>query len=694
MKSKIFSASLLWETMKKQIWLFALILLGFLLVYPLRTFQAFDQWKIFMQLSPKDIMVQLDDFICSGLGMYGLAILTAAALANGIFGFWWLHSRQKTDFYHSLPVKRETLFWTQTLVGSLLYLVPEILATLLVLIICASQGYFTMGIVAAAAVIVGLHFLIYLLVYGLTILAMVLTGTTFVGILGAVGFLTYLPAVTYLAEGYQEKFWVTYMGYDYLDRFLNLLPVRYGSPVTWCANLLWRMESGRRIAGAEILGGAVLCVLLFLLALWIYRKRPSESAGKPMVFSGFGKAVKFLVEVPGALLVGILAYQIAPSGSRLIWFAAGLVLGLLLIHGVMEIIYQMDFRTFFRHRLELGIEAVLVAGIVVFFAADLPGFDTYLPGKDELAYVSFATQSLTGQDQVILEKNEYGELEARYQYGLEEGRMQLAPDEEIYTLIEQIRTNAQKFSWKEDTEESDLEYFELLYHLDNGKNVYRRYSVRMNEELHDRMNALWNRQDFRDGIYSDWEDKKAYLVGIRLESAEDMQEVYTLDDAGKEEFLDAMREDIRDADERTYLEQPVGRLYFDYGDPDSYQMNVGSDSYLLYPGFSRVMRLLKEKDARVVTDLSAENIQKVMVIGYGGEYYGEEGGEAREMEYTEKEEFAPLLSHLVSSSYYSFQLPEQEPGYSVEVTRKNSQGEEIIEYYGFEKGYVPEMLKE
>ena len=92
--------------MKKQIWLFALIFLAFAFVYPLELFHSFDQWKHYMDLTSAEIMERLLLYIQYSLGNSGLAILTGAALANGIFGFSWLHSRQKTDFYHSLSSEK------------------------------------------------------------------------------------------------------------------------------------------------------------------------------------------------------------------------------------------------------------------------------------------------------------------------------------------------------------------------------------------------------------------------------------------------------------------------------------------------------------------------------------------------------------------------------------------------------------
>ena len=699
MKSKILSASLIWENMKKQIWLFALIFLAFAFVYPLELFHSFDQWKHYMDLTSAEIMERLLLYIQYSQGNSGLAILTGAALANGIFGFSWLHSRQKTDFYHSLPLRRESLFCNQTVIGILFYLVPEIAAALLGLCICASQGYFTLEIAGTMAGMVALHLLVYLLIYLLVVLAMLLTGNLLVGILGAAGFLVYFPGITYLLEGYKETFFVTHVGsMDGGLSILNMPLVRYGSPLGWYEKIMRDLNAGEAASAAEIIGAVIVCVVLYLLSIWIYKKRSSESTGKAMVFTGFGKVVKFLVEIPASLLVGLLAYQMAPvGGGGLVWFICGLVIGLVLSHSVMEIIYQQDFRKFFRHRLELGIEAVLTAGIVLVFALDITGYDSYLPSQDELAYVSLNQNSLTSENQVILSRDEKNDtLNIQYLYDLPDGGMELQPDEQIYDLLQQFQANREKFQWKEQQidEEQDIQYIEVMYKLKNGKSVYRNYRVAMDQELQEDMNALWNRVDFRDGMYLDWENKKDYLLSVQWESVDDLQEMSSVGEQGGQEFMDALKKDIENADMNTYMEYPVGKIYFNYGDTKGESKNppvAATDVYLIYPGFSNVLALLEEKDARVVTSLADENIESVAVHKYGRDSEGLY--EESRTEYTSKEDIENLLPYLVYNNYWSFQLPEKDTDYDVEVTRRNSEGTVITSYFTFEKGNVPEEFQ-
>ena len=51
-------------------------------------------------------------------------VTVCGALICAVSGFGYLFSKKKVDFFHSLPVKRETLFAVRYINGVLIYLVP------------------------------------------------------------------------------------------------------------------------------------------------------------------------------------------------------------------------------------------------------------------------------------------------------------------------------------------------------------------------------------------------------------------------------------------------------------------------------------------------------------------------------------------------------------------------------------------
>ena len=68
-------------------------------------------------------------------------IILGAVIA-GTAVFYYLHNRQRTDFYHSLPLSRTKLFTINYTAGALLVLLPYVINILFTLIVVAANGYF------------------------------------------------------------------------------------------------------------------------------------------------------------------------------------------------------------------------------------------------------------------------------------------------------------------------------------------------------------------------------------------------------------------------------------------------------------------------------------------------------------------------------------------------------------------------
>ena len=66
--------------------------------------------------------------------MFLLFFVVIAAFCLGMTGYHYLYSREKTDFYHSLPLKRERIFFVPYVSGILIFAVPYLINLLLALL--------------------------------------------------------------------------------------------------------------------------------------------------------------------------------------------------------------------------------------------------------------------------------------------------------------------------------------------------------------------------------------------------------------------------------------------------------------------------------------------------------------------------------------------------------------------------------
>lgn len=140
-------------------------------------------------------------------------IIVLLSLILGVTSFSWLHSRKKVDFYHSLPVRREKLFFVNYLDGALILFFAYAVNLLLGLLVAMVNGIAPGDVIPAAFGASGFLFLHFVMLYSVTVLAMVLTGNILVGILGTGVLHLYFPALLLLLDAlYQEFFKTSYHG--------------------------------------------------------------------------------------------------------------------------------------------------------------------------------------------------------------------------------------------------------------------------------------------------------------------------------------------------------------------------------------------------------------------------------------------------------------------------------------------------
>ena len=148
-----------------------------------------------------------------------------------------------------------------------------------------------------------------------------------------------------------------------------------------------------------LIGYAVAAIVVTALALFLFRIRKSERAGTALAFNPIKLPVKIIIcVVMGTAFAEIFKMLVYESE---LWFWVGLVLGTVIFHCVVEIIYAFDFRAIFRKPLQLVIIlAVLCAGLLT-MQADVFGYDEWLP--DEGSVAAAAPMGYVGESALLSE---------------------------------------------------------------------------------------------------------------------------------------------------------------------------------------------------------------------------------------------------------------------------------------------------
>lgn len=423
------------EDFRHRIWMLALSILGNMLAMPVAYLMAMGEYRSYWD----DPVMQYVDGLGGLRTYFGEALLVLAgfiaicgALIVGFAGFRYLFHKNMVDTYHGIPVTRRTLFAATWLNGFLIWLVPFLVMFILTLVLgeirlsslrenlfaqpqltatlesmsaryleiveCVTVGRLLLTALQTAGVLI----VAFLLVYNLCLVAVMLCGnvlntlvlTAFLGI-GAIAMygLSMLFCVFYL-----DTFVSQSMAFDW---------VTYASPLAASIYLLF-------LSGVNVFGegeGVLLLPVLIDLAIavgmgaaafFLYLRRPSELAEQGVKM----KPVKFVVQVMVALAGAMSGWLIfcgmtgsfSLKGASVAWGVFGALLVGILAFGVMDVIMNMDFKAFYRHKILMA--ATMAAGLLLCFAfrQDWFGYDSYLPKEQQIAEISIWMRHVGNQN--------------------------------------------------------------------------------------------------------------------------------------------------------------------------------------------------------------------------------------------------------------------------------------------------------
>ncbi len=195
-----------------------------------------------------------------------------------VYAFSHLHKKQENHFYHSLPLRKSTLFFTSLASGFLIYALPWLVTTLTTTPIVYSVGdgnklfwgvYFQNMVFRLA---------LYGIVYSMSVLVAVLCGRRFFALLLTV-FSFFLP---FLLEAY-------------FNLILGKIPMDYAleifCPIVYLSeNFHWSPSPPWGAVGIYV---ALSPGLLFLAAI-LYRKRKEEQTEQNLAFPSLSLLMEYL----------------------------------------------------------------------------------------------------------------------------------------------------------------------------------------------------------------------------------------------------------------------------------------------------------------------------------------------------------------------------------------------------------------
>ncbi len=661
MTSKNLFFKLMKEDIKRRVWAIGLAFLSFFLWMPVagamevsNLQKRYQNWVL--NALPTDSMTPemryLDNLTEAAKDLVGvlnpmnITSICVASIVLALTGFLYLHSKKQMDFYHSIPVKREVIFAAKYVNGFLI-----IAGTYLTNMILAMGVFAVNGMPIGELVPMGLTaFLVhmggFLINYGLMAVAVMLTGNFFVSILGGMVLFAYLPAIIGLMIGMMELFFVTmnFRGLELENLLYKTTPIAY---------YIMRVTemSDSRLTAAELTSmqfsfigiSMVVGLVMALVAMFLYKKRPSESAGKAMAFRISRAPIKILIVTPMTIAVAILFWNIYYS---LPWAIFGFVFGLVITHSIIEIIYHFEFRKLFANLPQMGISAVAALMIIAVFRYDLIRYDSFMPSENNFEYASVMAYGLD-------DWNDYGlpyKLENKDDYNWNymshadyaANNMKITDYEIIRSLTEAGIMTAEhekecKYSGREIYQERNMEHLwtntEIVFHMKNGKTVARNYYLDVTA-LRETFDKMYASKEYKEGIYPVMALKAENLSGVYESMYNEILEV-TTEPVAIAELLETYKEELTALTlaERE-KEIPVTSLRFLTLEEEQYLKYVTAsrkDNYTgdfmiedmnkvnffpVYPSFTKTLALLEEAGIDHVGRMELDNVLRIEIQSY------------------------------------------------------------------------------
>lgn len=606
--------SLMKEDSKQKAWVIALHILSLFFILPIFSILILGNEvnNVSAPITEQEILQLRQSFlgIVSGFNSFIQWEMPVAAIVTGIAEFAYLFSRQKTDFYHSIPVKREKLFFVNYLNGLVMFVIPYVIFTLLTFFVCGNMYKVSNYGNLLGTVVMDMigNIVIYWAYYSVAVVAVMMVGHVVLAVLATGVFLSYNFMITFLINGLSSRFFNHFVNQgSYNGVFL---------PVFWQAQLATLMSDSKPIFGILFMKLLATAVIGMVIALILYHFRKSEAAGNAIAFAPTKPVIRFLITVPVGLASGLLFEEMAGSGKE-VWFIFGLLVGSALTHAILQVIMEFDFKAAFRGRrcLFLSVCATFLIACVYWF--DLTGYDAWVPQESKVQSAAICFNNFVYYDDTD-------------DTALKNMKLEGKDVKKLINLVNEIKNV-----------NNGGNYISLEYRMKSGKNVRRQYYFHLTDSVKQKISELCNTTAYKEGVYPILKENEKLKLdcNIRFYKTNNDSEIVHLENDKFEKFLTTYRKELRAMDANIrFTKRIVTKISF--VDDDSEEID-NEQFYPVYESFKETIQLMKTygldyqldiKDIKSVKVTSTDNYDK-------------------SIEYTDKSKIKQILDNITFSTY-------------------------------------------
>lgn len=481
--------------------------------------------------------------------------------------------------------------------GALMFIIPYIVNYGLVILIAVRHKIEIAKAGLWYGRTIAVTILFFLLFYTLTVLAMFLTGKLLAGAVLAVGFFSYGMLVSFVIQKLCIKYFATYLPLEGIGAILS--PVK--------AYMLEGKVAGREnvVDVAWYLGIFAVIVGIYVLLLICARFRPAEAAERVIAFRKMEGIIKIAVAVPGALACGLIVFMNGAENNQ--WFVLSCLIAAVIISFAVSFSYYMDSTEFFKLRLTTVISVLLVAGCIAVFHYDLPGYDSYLPKESQLSGMAVKFDGILKY---------YGGVGEHYRNAeqIQLDHMETDVTPEMYEEICQI-VSKQPERKMADQYDSELFRISVMYHLENGRKIYRTY-YEEEERLRAFAKKMLNREEYVQKLCDLDDFQKCTMQDGTVQDLRTNEIQLQFNEKELHELFALYAEELKNANFNQLIhEHMVGELSVVYSSAPEKDVFT-TEYFTIYDSFDSVIEYLKKAGFELNQSYRPEEILSITVETY------------------------------------------------------------------------------
>lgn len=400
-----------------------------------------------------------------------LLTIFVAPVVLAIALFRYMQVNYSADYMHSLPMKRQTIFYHKFGLGMFLLVATDLFISLILVVISFTFDVSHFYTVSGIGIWLGLRLLLQSLIFSITVFVGMLTGlSTIQGVFTYI-FLFFPVGITTLIM-YNLNYWFIGFPTNYL---LEDQLIRY-SPITYSWKMLYEMNG--TIVDIVVY---ILFTLLFTgISLWLYTKRKTEASSQTIAFSPLRPIFKygftFCMTLVGGFYFGGVQNQYG-------WLIFGYIFGSIIGYVLAQMILKKTWRVF--TDLKGYLYYVLAFSILfILISLDITGYENRIPDSDDIEEVYLNEQSIYYWHARNIDEEKTGIT-----------TLQLINEvRELHQVLIDSSERSQFYRY-------DANTIELKYKLNNGRQVIRKYNIPHSVSLDDYLKPVYESKEYKEMNY-------------------------------------------------------------------------------------------------------------------------------------------------------------------------------------------------